>query len=191
MATYHDQEWGMPVIEDRRLFEKMCLESFQSGLSWRVILHKREGFRRAFANFEIDKVARFRPAKVEVLLKDTGIVRNRRKIEATLQNAKAAQALIREEGSLAAYAWRFAPDPASLPKKMTKAALIERTTSDEAKAMAKDLKKRGFTFLGPTTLYSFMQAMGLVNDHLDGCLARPRVAEARKKQPWKGLGEGK
>ena len=177
---YHDQEWGFPVTDDRRLFEKMSLEGFQSGLSWLTILRKRDNFRAAFAEFDFVTLARWRAAsRTEKLLGDPGIVRHRGKIEATLHNAKLAVALADEFGSLAAYFWRWEPDPSSRPKRLTKAALVEASTSPESKAMAKDLKRRGFRFFGPTTAYAFMQAMGLVNDHLDGCAARAAVTAAR------------
>ena len=170
---YHDHEWGMPVGDDRTLFEKLCLEGFQSGLSWRTILVKRENFRHAFANFEIDRVAAFGPADVERLLTDAGIVRHRGKIEATINNARRAQELIGEAGSLAAFVWRYEADPASLGEPQT------RSTSPESEALSKALKKRGWRFVGPTTVYAFMQAMGLVNDHAGGCAFRPVAQEAR------------
>ena len=171
-VTYHDREWGVPVRDDRRLFEKLSLEGFQAGLSWLTILRKRENFRKAFANFEAAKVARFTPAKVERLLQDPGIIRHRGKIEATINNARRLAELQEEFGSLSAYVWRHAPDPASRPKRLTLAAVRALGTSPEAIAMSKDLKKRGWAFVGPTTVYAFMQAMGLVNDHLDGCFVK-------------------
>jgi DNA-3-methyladenine glycosylase I len=177
---YHDEEWGFPVADDHRLFEKLCLEGFQSGLSWLTILRKRENFRRAFAGFDFGKIARWRASRVETLLRDAGIVRHRGKIEATLNNAKQAVALADEFGSLAAYFWRWEPEPRSRPKRLTKAALMQLGKTPESIAMAKDLKRRGFAFFGPTTAYAFMQAMGLVNDHLDGCATRARVAAARE-----------
>ncbi len=173
--TYHDGEWGFPVADDRTLFEKLCLESFQSGLSWRTILAKRENFRRAFKNFEIDAVARFNTRSVERLLQDESIVRHRGKIEAVINNAKQARALVREEGSLAAYVWRYEPDPE------TRAAPHTVSVSPESKALSKDLKTRGWSFVGPTTVYAFMQAMGLVNDHEEGCIIRDRVEKARAR----------
>jgi DNA-3-methyladenine glycosylase I len=178
-ADYHDAEWGMPVADDHRLFEKLCLEGFQSGLSWLTILRKREAFRRAFADFDYERVARFGDRDVERLLGDAGIVRHRGKIEAAINNAQRAVELVDAEGSLGAYAWRFEPDSATRPPLMTRAALMEMAQTDESRALAKDLKKRGWRFVGPTTVYAFMQAMGLVNDHLDGCAARERVAAAR------------
>lgn len=171
---YHDTEWGIPVGDDQRLYEKICLESFQSGLSWRTILAKREAFRAAFHQFDFNQVARFTENDVERLLQNTAIVRHRGKINATINNAKRAQELIRQEGSLAAYIWRYEPDPNSL------AAPQSVTTCPEAIALAKDLKKRGWKFVGPTTAYAFMQAMGLINDHATGCALRPTVAQARK-----------
>jgi DNA-3-methyladenine glycosylase I len=166
---YHDHEWGFPVTDDRRLFEKLCLEGFQAGLSWLTILNKREAFRNAFANFDAERIAHFGEADIARLLADAGIVRHRGKIESTINNAKRVIELRAEFGSLSAYAWRFQPAPSSRPKRMTLAALRAMTTSPESIAMSKDLKKRGWSFVGPTTVYAFMQAMGLVNDHLDGC----------------------
>ncbi len=169
---YHDTEWGFPVTDDRRLFEKLCLEGFQAGLSWLTILNKREAFRRAFADFDAATIARFGEADVARLLQDVGIVRHRGKIESTINNARRALELVDECGSLADYAWRYEPRASSRPRRMTLAALRALTTSAEATAMSKDLKRRGWSFVGPTTVYAFMQAMGLVNDHLDGCSVR-------------------
>lgn len=171
---YHDSEWGFPVDDDRRLFEKLCLEGFQSGLSWRTILAKRENFRTAFQNFDFNKIARFGKRDIERLLKDEGIVRHRGKIEAVINNAKCARELIREEGSLAAYFWKYEPKPGELSEPQS------ASTSPASIALSKDLKKRGWKFVGPTTVYAFMQAMGLINDHVDGCVIRPKVARARK-----------
>jgi DNA-3-methyladenine glycosylase I len=176
---YHDTEWGRPVADDVRLFEKLTLEGFQSGLSWLIILRKRENFRRAFAGFDIDAVARFGPEDLERLLGDAGIVRNRAKIEATINNARRCAGVVEEFGSLAAYVWRFEPAPAARPTELDPAALAQLTTSDEAKAMSRDLRRRGWSFVGPTTAYAFMQAMGLVNDHLTGCAARTQVERDR------------
>ena len=176
---YHDQEWGFPVVDDRRLFEKLCLEGFQAGLSWLTILRKRENFRRAFSGFDIDKVARFNQRSVERLLGDAGIVRHRGKIESTLNNARRAVALREEFGSLSAYFWRFEPDPKARPKRLTRKTLMSLTKSRESTALSKELKRRGFSFVGPTTAYAFMQAMGLVNDHLEGCHVRDQVEAAR------------
>ena len=179
---YHDEEWGFPVSDDHRLFEKLALEGFQSGLSWLTILRKRDNFRRAFAGFDFHAIARWRSAsRIDKLLADPGIVRHRGKIEATLQNARQAVALADEFGSLAAYFWRWEPEPRSRPKRFTKAALTQRGKTPESVAMAKDLKRRGFGFFGPTTAYAFMQAMGLVNDHLEGCATRAPVARARER----------
>jgi DNA-3-methyladenine glycosylase I len=171
---YHDTEWGFPVSDDYQLFEKLCLESFQSGLSWRTILTKRENFRSAFHHFDFDKVARFTQRDVNRLLKDEGIVRHRGKIESAINNAKRAQEMVKQEGSLAAYLWRYEPDA----KKISEPQTI--STSEESIALSKDLKKLGWKFLGPTTLYAFMQAMGLVNDHAKGCIIRAKVEKARK-----------
>jgi DNA-3-methyladenine glycosylase I len=176
---YHDREWGMPVRDGRRLFEKVCLEGFQAGLSWITILRKREAFRRAFRGFDYRRVARFGPRDVKRLLGDAGIVRHRGKIESAINNARRAAELEREFGSLAAYFGSFRP--ASSPGGLTWSALRKRTTSPEAVALSRDLKARGWTFVGPTTLYAFMQAMGLVNDHLDGCPARARVRKAQRR----------
>ncbi len=176
---YHDHEWGFPVNDDRRLFEKICLEGFQAGLSWLTILNKRENFRRGFANFEAEPVARFNESDIERLLADAGIVRHRGKIESTINNAQRVIELRAEFGSLAAYAWGFEPPAASRPQRMTLAAVRAQVTSPESVAMSKDLKKRGWSFVGPTTVYAFMQAMGLVNDHLDGCHVRDAALAAR------------
>jgi DNA-3-methyladenine glycosylase I len=176
---YHDREWGMPVRGGRRLFEKVCLEGFQAGLSWITILRKREAFRRAFRGFDYRTVAGFGPRDVKRLLGDPGIVRHRGKIESAINNARRAAELEREFGSLAAYFGSFRP--VSSPGRLTWGALRKRTTSAEAVALSRDLKARGWTFVGPTTLYAFMQAMGLVNDHLDGCPARARVQKAQRR----------
>ncbi|MCK4865656.1 MAG: DNA-3-methyladenine glycosylase I [Gammaproteobacteria bacterium] len=172
---YHDTEWGFPVGDDRYLFEKICLESFQCGLSWRTILAKRENFRTAFNNFDFNKVAKFTQRDVNRLLKDKGIVRHRGKIEATINNAKRALELIKLEGSLAAFIWSYEPEAKKLAMPQTV------STSDESIALSKDLKKRGWKFVGPTTAYAFMQAMGLVNDHVKNCVIRDKVERARKR----------
>ncbi len=172
---YHDTEWGFPVNDDRRLFEKLCLESFQSGLSWRTILAKRENFRSAFANFEFDKVASFTGADVERLLKDEGIVRHRGKIKAVINNARRAQEMVTSEGSLAAFFWGYEPDASQLGQPQT------ASTSNTSIALSKDLKKRGWKFVGPTTVYAFMQAMGLINDHVEACVIRAGVERTREK----------
>jgi DNA-3-methyladenine glycosylase I len=178
---YHDHEWGFPVVDDHRLFEKLVLEGFQSGLSWLTILRKRENFRRAFAGFDFDVIARWPDSAVERLLGDPGIVRHRGKIAAALANAKQAVALRDEFGSLAVYFWKFEPDPRARPKRVTKRALMGMGKTPESLALAKDLKRRGFGFCGPTTLYAFMQAMGVVDDHLEGCATRAKVERARAK----------
>lgn len=170
---YHDSEWGYPVGDDQRLFEKFCLESFQSGLSWRTILAKRENFRAAFAGFDFNKMAQFDETDVERLVQDAGIIRHRGKIEAVINNAKRAQELVAECGSIAAYVWSYEADPADLPEPQT-ASIIPAST-----AMSKDLKKRGWKFVGPTTVFAFMQAMGLVNDHAQGCVMRDKAAKLR------------
>ncbi|MES0827227.1 DNA-3-methyladenine glycosylase I [Ruegeria sp. SCP11] len=169
---YHDHEWGYPVADDQRLFEKLCLESFQSGLSWRTILAKRENFRKAFKQFDFNAVASFGEADVERLLQDAGIIRHRGKIEAVINNARRAQELVAAEGSLAAYVWRYEADNPPEPQ--------TASTSAESIAMSKDLKKRGWKFVGPTTVFAFMQAMGLVNDHAIGCSKREKAAQLRR-----------
>ena len=176
---YHDHEWGFPVTDDRRLFEKLCLEGFQSGLSWLTILNKRENFRLAFDHFDADRVARYADRDVDRLLGDAGIVRHRGKIESTINNARRVLELRREFGSLCAYAWRHEPAAALRPSLVTRAALRLMTTSAESVALSKDLKRRGWSFVGPTTVYAFMQAMGLVNDHLQGCSVRDAALRAR------------
>lgn len=172
---YHDNEWGFPVDDDQRLFEKLCLESFQSGLSWRTILAKRENFRAAFNGFDFNQVADFTETDVERLLTDAGIVRHRGKIEAVINNAKRAQELVEEHGSLAAYFWRYEPKPSNLPEPQT------ASMSEESVALSKVLKKMGWKFVGPTTVFAFMQAMGLINDHAVGCVTRSKAAALRMK----------
>ena len=176
-VAYHDTEWGRPVASDTRLFEKICLEGFQSGLSWLTILRKRENFRRAFAGFDIAAVAAFGEADVARLLADAGIVRHRGKIEAAINNARQAVTLIEAEGSLAAYLWRHEPAPMEGPANWT--ALAARSVRPEAVAVSKDLKKRGWRFVGPTTMTALFQAAGLVNDHIEGCICRADVEAAR------------
>jgi DNA-3-methyladenine glycosylase I len=174
-VAYHDDEWGFPVADDQRLFEKLCLEGFQSGLSWRTILAKREGFRRAFHRFDIARMARMGERDVERLVQDEGIVRHRGKIEAVIHNAARARELIDSEGSLAAYFWNFGadlPEPPPGSKPVSTSALSE--------ALSKDLKKRGWKFVGPTTVYAFLQAMGRVNDHAPDCITHAAVVRARK-----------
>ena len=170
--AYHDTEWGFPVDDDHRLFEKLSLEGFQSGLSWRTILNKRENFRAAFHRFDFDRVARFGARDVARLLKDEGIVRHRGKIEAVINNAQRARELVQREGSLAAYFWRYEAQQRSKPS--------AASTSEASIALSKDLKKQGWQFVGPTTVYAFMQAMGLVNDHAAACVVRAQVERERK-----------
>jgi DNA-3-methyladenine glycosylase I len=172
---YHDTEWGFPVSDDIRLFEKLCLEGFQSGLSWRTILAKRDNFRVAFKDFDFNEVARFTERDVKRLLKDEGIVRHRGKIEAVINNAKRAQEMVRQEGSLAAFFWSYEPAKEQLAKPQTV------SISAESIALSKELKKQGWKFVGPTTAYAFMQAMGMVNDHVEGCVVRARVERVRNR----------
>ena len=171
---YHDREWGFPVKDDQRLFEKVCLESFQSGLSWRTILNKRENFRAGLDGFDFEKMAGYGEEDVERLLADAGIIRHRGKIEAVINNAKRAKEMVVEEGSLAKFFWSREPDPETLGTPHT------LTTSPESVAISKELKKRGWKFVGPTTIFAFMQAMGLINDHDLGCVIREECEEARK-----------
>ena len=177
--SYHDLEWGRPVIEDRRVFEKIALEGFQSGLSWLTILRKRDNFRRAFKSFDYATVARFGARTVDRLMRDPGIVRNRAKILATINNAQRCLALTEEFGSLAAYVWSFEPDVGSHPARMDWATLVRMGPSNEAKAMSRDLKKRGWAFVGPTTAYSVMESIGIVNDHMSRCHFRAEVERER------------
>lgn len=170
--VYHDTEWGFPVGDDFLLFEKLCLEGFQSGLSWRTILAKRENFRRVFFGFDFNKVAKFTEKDVERLLQDAGIIRHRGKIEAAINNAKRAMEMVKLEGSLAAFLWKYEAPAAGEP--------LTVSTSPESVALSRELKKRGWKFVGPTTVYAFMQAMGLVNDHATGCCMRAKAAKARK-----------
>jgi DNA-3-methyladenine glycosylase I len=179
--AYHDDEWGRPVADDHRLFEKICLEGFQSGLSWLTILRKREAFRQAFAGFDYEKVARFTPAKVERLLQDAGIVRHRGKIESTINNARRARDLARDHGTLAAYFWRWEPSADARPARLDWPTLLTMATTPASVALSKDLRTRGWTFVGPTTVYAFMQAMGLVNDHVEGCAVRDEIERARTR----------
>ena len=179
--AYHDSEWGFPVTDDTRLFEKLTLEGFQSGLSWRTILNKRENFRAAFAGFDAASVAAFTDADRARLLGDAGIVRHRGKIDAAINNAQRALETAEKFGSLAAYVWRFEPDAGSRPDLLTQAIMAETATSPESIALSKDLKKRGWAFVGPTTMYAFMQAMGLINDHPHDCEFRAPAEEARER----------
>lgn len=176
---YHDEEWGQPVTNDIRLFEKICLEGFQSGLSWLTVLRKRENFRAAFAQFDFEKVARFGEKEVEQLVLDAGIIRHRKKIESTINNAQRACDLIEEKGSLARYFWNFEPSSKERPDKFDYDTLSKLAQTPTSQALSKDLKKRGWSFVGPTTAYAFMQAMGLVNDHLEGCHCRATVEQKR------------
>ncbi|EGI75609.1 DNA-3-methyladenine glycosylase I [Hylemonella gracilis] len=172
--AYHDEEWGRPVANDQRLFEKLSLEGFQSGLSWRTILAKRENFRAAFHGFDFERIARYTQDDVQRLLDDAGIVRHRGKIEAVIHNAQRMRELVDQEGSLAAFVWRHEPDPRTLAEPQT------QSTSPVSVTLSKELKKRGWKFVGPTTVYAFMQAMGLVNDHARDCVIRDRVERARR-----------
>ena len=172
---YHDNEWGFPVGDDRRLFEKLSLEGFQSGLSWRTILAKRENFRAAFAGFDVDRVARFGQRDVARLLKDEGIVRHRGKIEAVINNARKALELVKRQGSLAAFIWHYEPGVDELAQPLT------ASTSAASVALSKELKNQGWKSVGPTTVYAFMQAMGLINDHAENCVIRSQAETARKR----------
>lgn len=178
---YHDEEWGYPVSDDIHLFEKICLEGFQAGLSWLTILRKRDNFREAFDNFDFKKVRKYNDKKVDELLKNAGIVRHRGKIESTINNANLVQDIINEFGSLAAYFWQFEPDSKTRPKNCNYKTLSVLSKTPESIAMSKDLKKRGWSFVGPTTCYAFMQSMGMVNDHLEGCCCRDKSEKQRQK----------
>jgi DNA-3-methyladenine glycosylase I len=180
---YHDHEWGRPVASDTRLFEKICLEGFQSGLSWLTILRKRENFREAFHGFDIPSVASMGEADIERLLGNAGIIRHRGKIASTINNARRALELQAEKGSLAAYFWSFEPDAATRPQTLTWEWLRANPVSPQSSAISKDLKKRGWSFVGPTTVYAFMQAMGLVNDHIEGCICRHEIEALRRDFP--------
>lgn len=176
---YHDHEWGRPVADDQRLFEKICLEGFQSGLSWLTILRKRENFREAFAGFDFDIVAQFGEADIERLLGNAGIVRHRGKIASTINNARRARELADEAGSLAAWFWKFEPSAQERPARVDYAHLRANPTTAVSAQISKELKKRGWSFVGPTTIYAFMQAMGMVNDHIEGCACRAEVEAER------------
>jgi DNA-3-methyladenine glycosylase I len=176
--AYHDTEWGFPVSDDVALFEKLSLEGFQAGLSWLTILRKRDAFRQAFVGFDFERIAGFGPADVTRLLGDPGIIRNRAKIEAVINNARRALELVETDGSLGRYVWRYEPEADRSGLDRSKLAAL--SASDESKALAKDLKRRGWRFVGPTTVYAFMQAMGVVNDHLEGCDVRLEVDRARE-----------
>jgi len=187
---YHDEEWGRPVGDDRRLFEKVCLEGFQAGLSWWTILQRRESFRSAFAGFDPARVARFDRRRVERLVGDAGIIRHRGKIESAVRNARRALELAEERGSLAAFFWDFVPPARERPRRVTLAALRARTSTPTSQALSRELKRRGWSFVGPTTCYAFMQATGLVNDHLEGCAFRASV-EAERQDFLRELAAGK
>lgn len=184
---YHDYEWGYPVAEDQRLYEKICLEGFQSGLSWLTILRKRDNFREAFLDFDFYKVAKYTEEDVERLLQNSGIIRHRRKIESTINNAKQAIKLVEEKGSLAAYFWSYEPPASERPERLDYESLGQLSQTPTSKALSTDLKKRGWKFIGPTTAYAFMQAMGLVNDHLEGCHCRAKAQQARAEFSVKEL----
>lgn len=181
--AYHDKEWGRPVVDDLRLFEKICLEGFQSGLSWITILRKRERFREVFAGFNFHRVAQFTEVDVDRLLLDAGIIRHAGKINATINNAQRALEMEAEFGSLAAYFWSFEPAPDTRPSDLSWESLRQLATTDVSKSLSKDLKKRGWKFVGPTTCYAFMQAMGLVNDHIETCSCRAEVEALRAQLP--------
>jgi DNA-3-methyladenine glycosylase I len=178
---YHDEEWGFPVEDDRRLFEKICLEGFQSGLSWLTILRKRERFRAAFRDFDFRAVARFGPRDVARLLQDEGIVRHRGKIESVINNARRACELVEAEGSLARFVWSFEPPPSDRPRRVKWSVLRVLSKTPASIALSRALRSRGWTFVGPTTAYAFMQAVGLVDDHVEGCAVRQRVERARAR----------
>ncbi len=190
---YHDDEWGRPIGDDRRLFEKICLEGFQSGLSWLTILRKRENFRAAFDGFDFHRVARYGAVDVERLLGDAGIVRHRGKIESTINNARRAIDLVEEAGSLAAFFWSFEPKPEERPDRLDWATLRAMPTTPVSTRISKELKKRGWTFVGPTTVYAFMQAMGMVNDHVEGCACRAEIEQARNafRRPIRDIDAGR
>ena len=178
-ATYHDTEWGFPVDDDHKLFEKICLEGFQSGLSWRTILDKRPAFRDVFLDFDFEQVARFTDADVERLLGDARIVRHRGKIEATINNARRACEAVETHGSLGGLIWCYEPLPEYRPERVTRAALMDMSKTPDSTRLAEILKDMGWRFFGPTTAYAFMQAMGLVNDHVEGCVVRDACEAAR------------
>ena len=178
---YHDNEWGRPLHGENELYERLTLEAFQSGLSWLTILRKRENFRRAFDGFDAERVAAYGSKEVERLLGDAGIVRHRGKIAATVNNARRYLELIDESGSLAAYLWSFEPDPTTRPMRLDRDALLTMDATAESTALSKDLRRRGWAFVGPTTVYAAMQAMGIVDDHLEGCFSRPIVEDERAR----------
>ena len=178
-VRYHDNEWGVPTMDDRSLFEKICLEGFQSGLSWLTILRKREAFREAFRQFDFRRVAQYGEPDVERLVANAGIVRHRGKIVSTINNARRACELAGEFGTLAGYFWQWEPSAGARPGRIDRRTLESLTFTQESTALAKDLKRRGWSYVGPTTAYAFMQAMGLVNDHIEGCWRRPHIEELR------------
>ena len=175
--TYHDEEWGLPQDDDIKLFEKICLEGFQTGLSWLTILHKRENFRKAFAGFDFHRVAKFDEDDVERLVQDAGIIRHRGKIKSTINNAAKAIEMVEREGSLGRWFWSWEPSAAERPDRVTRA-VAGMPNTEISTAMSKELKKRGWSFVGPTTCYAFMQAMGMVNDHIEGCFCREKIEKA-------------
>ena len=181
MPDYHDHEWGLPVADDRRLYEKICLEGFQAGMAWITILRKREAFRAAFDDFDFERVARYTESDVERLMGDAGIVRNRSKILSAINNARRARALADETGSLSAWLWRHEPQDRDRPAAVDLNYWNGNPTSPASAALSRDLKKRGWTFVGPTTMYAFMQAVGMVNDHMSGCVCRQQVEQARAR----------
>ena len=178
-VSYHDDEWGIPESDDYRLFEKICLEGFQSGLSWLTILRKRDNFRSAFCDFDFTRISNFSSRDVNRLMKDSGIVRHRGKIESVINNAHRAIEMVESEGSLSRWFWSFEPSSSERPKKLNHKTLMNMSQTDVSVRMSKELKHRGWSFVGPTTCYSFMQAMGLVNDHIEGCAFRERIESAR------------
>ena len=178
--AYHDTEWGVPNLDDRHIYEHFCLEGFQAGLSWITVLRKREAFRKAFAGFDLQRVARFNRRSVDRLLRNEGIIRHRGKIESAINNARKSIELIEAFGSIAAYLWQYEP---SRPRKRAVTRATMPVTTRESTAMSKDLKKRGWSFVGPTGMYALMQAVGLVNDHVAGCENRARIEEARRTMP--------
>ncbi|MEE2997814.1 MAG: DNA-3-methyladenine glycosylase I [Pseudomonadota bacterium] len=178
--AYHDKEWGIPVADDHKLYEKICLEGFQSGLSWLTILRKRENFRAAFANFDFEKIAKFSNRDIERLLKDDGIVRHLGKIKSTVNNAKRAIEIVEEFGTLGAFFWHYEPNEKARPRTLDFKTMRALGKTPESEALSKELKRRGWSFIGPTTAYAFMQAMGMVNDHIEGCEFREAVEHARK-----------
>ena len=178
---YHDHEWGMPVADDIQLYEKICLEGFQAGMAWITILRKREQFRAAFEGFDFRRVAQYGEADIARLMQDVGIVRNRAKIVSTINNARRACELVDETGSLARWLWAFEPSEAERPARVDMAYWTGNPTSPASVRLSKALKKRGWTYVGPTTMYALMQAMGMVNDHLEGCVCRPRIEQLRRQ----------